>query len=243
MSPVRAGRTDRSRLPAAAELAAIGLTIATNVVANTVLPVEAYVPANLASAGLITWFATHSGATREDFGLRRGSMPEGTREGLKLSVPIVGAVVAVAAVPFARRFFADEQVVGGGTGAVLYETFLRIPLGTALAEEMIFRGALLGMFRRRYSRFGAVAMSSGLFGLWHVLPTLRQLQASTVEGGSTPLGRAGIVASAVAATTVAGFGFAWLRDRKDSIATPVVSHAAINTAAYLSGRYLVRLLG
>ena len=42
----------------------------------------------------------------------------------------------------------------------------------AAAEEIAFRGALLGLLLRRHRRATAVASSSLLFGLWHLLPTL-----------------------------------------------------------------------
>lgn len=236
---------DGRRLPAATEFAAIGITVATNVVANRFLPPEAYVPANLASAGVISWFATRTGATRADFGLQRGSVKPGLITGIKYAVPIAATVVAAATIPGLQRFFASEQVLaGGGTAYLLYETLVRIPIGTALSEEIIFRGALLGMFRRRYSSLGATALSSLLFGLWHVLPTLNDMQTNgTGEvGGGTAWAHAGVVAGVVGVTTAAGFGFEWLRDRKNSTVTPIVVHAAINTAAYLSGRYLLRTI-
>ena len=49
---------------------------------------------------------------------------------------------------------------------------MRIPLETALAEEIIFRGVLLGLGLRTRPRLGAVVSSSIWFGLWHVYPTL-----------------------------------------------------------------------
>lgn len=54
----------------------------------------------------------------------------------------------------------------------------RIPRGTALGEEAMFRGALLGLFLRRHTRPTAVLASSTRFGLWHVLPTLDTLDAN-----------------------------------------------------------------
>lgn len=235
---------DGRRLPAATELAAIGLTVATNIVANRFLPAQAYVPANLASAGVISWFATRTGSTREDFGLARETMKPGARTGLIYAVPVAAAVAVAASIPAVQRFFVNEQTLHGGSGFVLYETLVRIPIGTALAEEIIFRGALLGMFRRRYSSLGATALSSLMFGLWHVLPTVSEMQSNAGRevGSGSDLAKVGVVAGVVAVTTASGFGFEWLRDRKGSTVTPIVVHAALNTAAYLSGRYIARML-
>ena len=73
--------------------------------------------------------------------------------------------------PSTQPLFADYRVRQLSSGRARYEAAIRIPLGTALGEELIFRGALFGLLRRRHSTFTAVTVSSLLFGLWHVLPT------------------------------------------------------------------------
>jgi hypothetical protein len=55
----------------------------------------------------------------------------------------------------------------------------------AAAEEIAFRGALLGLLLRRHRRATAVASSSLLFGLWHLLPTLPAMRRTR----SSPAGR------------------------------------------------------
>ena len=50
---------------------------------------------------------------------------------------------------------------------------------------------------------------------------------------------AGAVLATVTATTLAGYGLAWLRLRSGSIAAPVVAHASLNGAAYLAARFVV----
>jgi hypothetical protein len=85
-------------------------------------------------------------------------------------------VIALAvALPATRSYFLDQRAIGGGTGHLLYEVLVRIPFGTALAEEVVFRGSLLGLFLQRHSRTTATAMTSVLFGFWHVVPTLDTL--------------------------------------------------------------------
>jgi membrane protease YdiL (CAAX protease family) len=77
-------------------------------------------------------------------------------------------------------------------------------------------------------------VTSALFGLWHVLPTLDGLAAEDepVPGRA----RAVAVARAVLATTVAGAAFAWARRRSGSVLTPVIVHTAINTAGFIAVR-------
>ncbi len=118
---------------------------------------------------------------------------------------------------------------------------MRIPLGTALAEEVIFRGSLLGLFTQRHSPAAAASMSSILFGLWHVLPTLRTLPlnpaGARVHGNPKRTG--GAVLAAVTSTALAGYGLAWLRFRSGSLAASAVAHASLNGIAYLAARFVV----
>jgi uncharacterized protein len=155
-------------------------------------------------------------------------------------LPAAAVVGLGAAVPATRGFFQDERAREGRTRHVLFETLLRIPLGTALPEEVIFRGSLLGLFTQRHSP-AAASMSSILFGLCHVLPILRTLPlnpaGARVHGN--PMRTAGAVLAAVTATTLAGYGLAWLRFRSGSIAAPFVAHASLNVAAYLAARFVV----
>ncbi len=142
-----------------------------------------------------------------------------------------------AVVPATRGFFQDERARGGGTRHVLFETLVRIPLGTALPEEVIFRGSLLGLFTQRHSPAVAASMSSILFGAWHVLPTLRTLPLNPAGARAKRTG--GAVLAAVTSTALAGYGLAWLRFRSGSLAAPAVAHAALNAAAYLAARSVV----
>jgi membrane protease YdiL (CAAX protease family) len=148
--------------------------------------------------------------------------------GASFAAPTVAAIAAAATAPATRRFFRDARVLGVERPA--YEIGLRIPIGTALSEELIFRGALLGLFRMHHSTPVAIAMSSALFGIWHVLPTLEDPDPGTELRS---------VATAVAVTTAAGCLFAWMRVRTGSLAAPVLVHAAVNVTAFAA----VRLLG
>src|SRR5690349_2348126 len=49
------------------------------------------------------------------------------------------------------------------------ELLFRIPYGTTLAEEVIFRGSLLGLAIHYYSNGTALLITSLIFGLWHLL--------------------------------------------------------------------------
>ena len=54
--------------------------------------------------------------------------------------------------PGHATYFADQRVIGVGAGATVFDVLVRIPIGTAVCEELIFRGALLGVLLRHRTR-------------------------------------------------------------------------------------------
>ncbi|HEX7146373.1 MAG TPA: CPBP family intramembrane glutamic endopeptidase [Actinomycetota bacterium] len=233
----------RRQVLAGAELAAAGALLAWNAAVNRVVPSPAYVPANLAVAGLSLAAAGRAGVSAAELGLDRQGAGRGLRVGLAAAAPVVAVVAIGAALPATRRFLAgDRRATTGGAGYALYHTLVRIPLGTAVAEEILFRGALLGLLSQRHPRARAVAVSSALFGCWHVLPTLDTMALNPLgETVGDRAGTVGAVLASVAATALAGLGFSWLRFRGDSVVAPVVVHAALNSSAFAAARLVSRL--
>jgi membrane protease YdiL (CAAX protease family) len=221
-----------TRAPDIAELGAVALTAAYNVVLNRHLPDATHLPANLAASGLLVLLARQAGLDLDDLGLAPEAAAPGARAGLVVAAGSVGIVAAGAAFPPTRRFFVDEKVRDHSMAELTYHTLLRIPIATALGEELAFRAALLGLFGRGRSPRVAVAITSGLFGLWHILPTVASLGPRR--------GRAGLVAGVVATTAGAGVGFAALRLRSRSVLAPVVAHAVLNVAALVAARVVSR---
>lgn len=224
----------------AAGVAALGYSVAL----NTVIPKRWHTPANLAAAGLLTAFASSAGATRRDLGLDPGPTRAGWSLGWKVALPVAGAVLAGIAFPRTRELFTGDESMNRPVGDAVFDATVRIPFGTVIPEELIFRGALLGMLMRRHGPWKAAAISSALFGIWHVLPTLDSLQTHTVGEaadtyafghGLATLGTAGL-------TAVAGMGFAWTRLSSGSVVAPMIAHLAINETATLGGRVAKRVL-
>ncbi len=241
-----------TRAPDLAELGAVALTGAYNVALNRHLPQMTHLPANLAASGVLLLVARRAGLGLDDLGLAPDAAATGVRTGLAVAAGAAVVVVAGAAFPPTRRFFVDEKVRDHSTAELTYHTLLRIPIATALGEELVFRSALLGLFGRGRSSQVAVAASSALFGLWHILPTLESLGASGTPASSAALppgsgssrraraARLGIVAGVVVATAGAGAAFATLRLRSRSVLAPVVAHAALNAATLLAARAVSR---
>ena len=105
-------------------------------------------------------------------------------------------------------------------------------MGTALWEEIAFRGVLQAALRRVMPKTTAIAVTSCLFGLWHIRPALQGLRANGLAGTR---GRAvaGVTAG-VAGTIAGGVLFSWLRERSGSLAAPILLHAATNSGGLVT---------
>ena len=226
----------------AAELAAVAVLMGWNAAINRMVPAPAYVPANLVVAGLSVLAARSRGVAAAEMGLGRDQVAGGLRLGLAVAAPVAASVAAGAGLPATRRLFVDERGTTGGSGYALYHTLVRIPLGTAVAEETLFRGSLLGLLLERHPPGRAATVSSVLFGLWHVLPTLDtvRLNAAGAAVRDDPARVRVAVAASVAVTAVAGLGFSWLRLAGDSVVAPTVVHAALNSSAFAAARLVGR---
>jgi membrane protease YdiL (CAAX protease family) len=193
-----------------------------------------------AALALVAWRA---GATRADLGLGRADMGAGLRYGAG-AFGVVLLVLAVAAViPVTNGFLHDSRAQIGG-GRLLYELGVSIVLLTAIPEEFAFRGVLLGSGLRLWGPWRASLITSALFGLWHIAPTLHTMSDNRAVAGAAAsvAGRVLLVLGSIAVTFVAGLVFCWLRLRSRSLIAPVMAHVATNglalTVAWFTVHYL-----
>jgi len=222
-----------------AELGAAALVLGYGAVLTEVVPHAAYLPVNLSVAAAAVWLTHRLGVSWRDLGLARDSMRAGLRLGLWWALPIVCVVAIGVAVPLSRPLFHDASVLRLGSHRALFEGLVRIPLGTALAEELLFRGALLGLYLRRHRPAVAVVLASVVFGLWHTLPTLGTLSSNQVAAdvtGGHLVARIAAVCAVVVGTGTVGAWFCWLRLRSGSIVAPWLAHAAVNMSAFGGAR-------
>jgi membrane protease YdiL (CAAX protease family) len=228
MSDIRT-MENRLRVDAGAALAVIGYSAAL----NRRIPPALHIPANLAAAGAATLAVRAAGASWEELGLARSHLARGARAGLAAAAPVLAATAIGAALPATRRHFDDPRVLA--VERPVFEVLFRIPLGTALCEELIFRGALLALYERHRSERTALLATSAVFGLWHVFPAFEFRSVNADRTGSRPSPGArslGVVAVTVLTTAAAGVGFGWLRRRSRSIVAPVLLHTAINAGGF-----------
>jgi membrane protease YdiL (CAAX protease family) len=203
-----------------------------NILSNRVMPAALYVPTNLVTAAVVVFIARRL-VSPYDMGMTNWA--RGARWGLAVTLVGLGVYLAALATPGLEELFNDRRV-DGGLPRLFYEVFIRIPLGTVLLEEVAFRGALPAVFEKHWSRFRAVVVSSILFGLWHVLPSLSLADVNPVfEGllGTGLAGKLGGVAIAVVGTFLIGLWLCFLRYRSGSILAPLIVHTASNTGGYV----------
>ncbi len=152
----------------------------------------------VANASFAVAVAAVSGSNAERLGLRNAA--SGLKWGAAAAaLPVLGSAV-VSAVPALRRRVRPSE------DDLAEWVLFRIPVGTVLTEELLFRGVLDA---------ASPAVSPVFFGLWHIRP-------ARAAGDS--------VAGTVAATTVAGVVFSWLRARSGSVLAPAALHYALNAS-------------
>jgi len=155
----------------------------------------------------------------------------GAAAGVILTCPLYLALAS----PRWAKLVADRRLDDVDVRELLQRIFYRVPLGTALLEELAFRGVLFGLLLENGVAEAAV-ISSAAFGLWHIVPTFETARANRAVSGS--------IVWAVAAGAVAAFGaglvFVWLRVLTGGLAAPFAIHAAVNSSATLAGFLALR---
>jgi len=129
------------------------------------------------------------------------------------------------------RFVADERSAGLTGRRLAYQTIVRVPLGTALLEEIAFRGVLFAAASSA-GTWAAATISSIAFGLWHIVPSLNMLAAN--RPGAPHRIRIVFAAGTVALTTAAGFALVFLRVETGDLGAPLAAHATLNSLATLA---------
>jgi membrane protease YdiL (CAAX protease family) len=182
--------------------------------------------------------AIRRGYSVEELGLSSRTAAAGFRLGAACSAVVVVGVVAIAVLPFTRDFLDDERFIDLTGWEAAYEVVIRIPIVTALSEELLFRSVLLAVLLALVTTRRAVVVSSICFGLWHVLVALDDLDENAMTDALGTTGRIAGVVGVVAATAIAGAIFAWTRLRSGSIVAPWLLHAVLNGATFTAGYVL-----
>ncbi|MDR3034854.1 MAG: CPBP family intramembrane metalloprotease, partial [Kitasatospora sp.] len=140
-----------------------------------------YMAANACATGAALSAAAASGLTAAEIGLRRDAWLPG-RLASGLAVGAAAGWLVIAVVPATRRLLDDKRITSLEGRAVVYQAAIRIPIGTVLWEEVAFRGVLQAALRRVMPTGAAVALTSAVFGIWHVRPTAVALRVNGLAG-------------------------------------------------------------
>ena len=175
-------------------------------------------------AALLAWALRWARMTAADLGLERKRAPASALFGIVISV--LAAIPPVAFIALAPLFSgsgveAPEITERSGAGMAYFLLF-RQPVGTALFEEVAFRGVLYGAWHRVGGDRTALLATSAVFAAWHVVITSRTVAESGVVSNPAAV-VAGVIVS-LAGLFVGGLIFAYLRWHTRSIAAAVTAH-------------------
>ena len=129
----------------ALEAGAIAALAGWNLVLNRRTPPVLTVPASVAAALSMLLYARVAGVKASELGLGRDTVRRGVIAGAACGVPLAAVAAFVGYLPLTRQFFADLRVSDAPPTKALYELGVRIPIATALCEELMFRSALEGI--------------------------------------------------------------------------------------------------
>ena len=177
--------------------------------------------------GLVAFGLFVMGLSSQELGMDRHDARRGIAYGAAAAGVVVVGLLVLIAIPASRAHFVHSRVGRDTTTMHWLLPLLVIPLGTAVYEEVIFRGVLLGATLRRWGPRAAVIVTSVAFGLWH-LPVAASDPATSAVSGPRAF------AATFIFTAVAGAVFAVLRLRSRSIVAPILAHIATNSGAYVA---------
>jgi len=214
-----------------------------NIVNNRVAPQTHYLLWAFGGSVLLLALGLLDGNTWIDMGLGWSYL----LPGLIWGGICIGGVTAVylggSAFRRTRTAFHDERMSELSGGRVVFQALVEVPFGTVLLEEIAFRAVLLSMLIRRLDLGWGVAITSLVFGLWHILPSIGTHEQNPALGSVVGKGRRGnilAVALSVLTTTIAGVLFAGLRLFSGSVLAPMGLHWATNGLGYAFSWLLIR---
>jgi membrane protease YdiL (CAAX protease family) len=219
-------------------LGALVLLAAVNVLNNVADPSRYVLWACLAIAGLAL-LARADGLRRQDWGM--GPVSRRAARAAAVLVAVTAAAMIVGTqLPGISSAYLDDRVAGMDVGELAFVALVRVPVGTALLEEVAFRGVLLAMLVRRFGTAWGVAGASAAFGAWHLVPALGIASANEALGSA--FGVHTVVAAWVAmvAAGLAGVFLCLLRLRYDHLVAPLAVHMTANSLAYVLAWLMVR---
>lgn len=202
-----------------------------------------YVSTGLAGTAALLAIGLLDKQTWAQLGLGLGSWLTGLVWGLVGIGAVLLAYLIGIAFPFTRKFFIDERTSEQSGRDLMRNALFVVPFGTVLIEEVAFRGVLLAMVHSRSGLLWGIGVSSAVFGLWHILPSLSMHQSNAAIASIVGTGRVGQAVSVtltVLGTAAAGVLFCLLRQGSGSLFAPMGLHWALNGLGFVFTWAIVR---
>jgi len=181
-------------------------------------------PVHLAAAATLLAVARGRGHRWADLGLD----PDRVRSGLRHGAAALGACAAAYAGAMLLPPGRDEAMglPRQEVAELLEDVVLHIPVGTVLAEEVVFRGVLHAEAERALGGAAARAWTAVVFALWHLEPALAGGRRST-----RPLLH---LAGTLVVTGLGDLVMGGLRRRAGSLLAPAGLHLGTNALGLLA---------
>jgi membrane protease YdiL (CAAX protease family) len=195
----------------------------------SLLHAKIYVGLNIVCLALV-WTAVHRylNLSRSEIGVTRRGFGKSFLWGLAFTAAVIlPLVLALKFLPVTGLKIGPPRLDGITSATIWSRVFFRIPLGTVLFEEMLFRGIFFGYLKRRQTPVRAVLISSLFFAFWHIVPAY-EVVSYNFRIGSILLGVIYWVVG-MAGAFIAGLGFAFIRKRTDNLAGCLLAHYLINS--------------
>jgi membrane protease YdiL (CAAX protease family) len=209
----------------------VGLLVYGNLVAYRAVRAPVVVAVNLVLGIVLVGGARAVGISWHALGLDPSGLGSGAVWGLGAAAVVLLGGAVVMATPL-RGSLADVRAVDMAPRTLAFHYLVRIPFGTALFEEVVFRGFLLALWAVEGP--AAIFVSSAAFGLWHIGATLDLLRANRPHAGGET--KVLVICIGMGVTFVGGMGFALLRVASESLLAPVMAHATINVVGFTLAR-------
>lgn len=187
-------------------------------------------PVHLSAAGLVLGLARARGHTWDDLGLDPARVPDGARHGAAAVAACAAAYGLALLLPTGRD--GDLSLPDQELAELLEAVLVHVPVGTVLAEELVFRGALHAEAERVLRGVPARVWTASVFALWHLHPGLVEARRSARPAAH--------LAGTLAVTALGDVVMGWLRRRSGSLLGPAGLHLGTNdlglVAAHLRAR-------
>lgn len=198
-----------------------------HVAQNVLLNERGYVAGNAIATGVGLAWARTSGLGWREMGMSRENLEPGLGLGAGVAAAASGLLLLTRDGGRMRAVFDDARLDEVSDRELWYRLLVRFPLGTALFEEVWFRGVLPAAMRQHGASRPELA-SAAAFAVWHLIPTARAIRSNKTGRTLRSSRSAALVVAGSAAAGIAGLGFAALGRMSSSLAAPWMAHAAIN---------------